>query len=133
MTREYIFQSLITSLEYIALNNIIGNNYKPYFDIPKNENNFFDIIIRNATVTLENKKQHLDIVILYEERLVGGSIDFIPIVDKISDLSNYYGHKEINANNDKVLSHNSSELKVGCENNFILINNIEYSLKLKKS
>lgn len=133
MTREYIFQSLITSLEYIALNNIIGNNYKPYFDIPKNENNFFDIIIRNATVSLENKKQHLDIGILYEERLVGDSIDFIPIVDKISDLSNYYGHKEINANNDKVLSHNSSELKVGCENNFVLINNIEYSLKLKKS
>lgn len=130
-TREYIFQSLLTALQYIALNKIKGNNYKPYFDIPKNESNFFDIIIRNAVVSLENKEQYLDIGILYEERLVGNSIEFIPIIDKITDLSKYHGHKEINANKNEVLSSDRCELKVGYENDFVLINNVKYSLILE--
>lgn len=130
-TREYIFQSLLTALQCIVLNTIKGNNYKPYFDIPKNENNFFDIIIRNAVVSLENKEQYLDIGILYEERLVGNSIEFIPIIDKITDLSKYHGHKEINANKNEVLSSDRCELKVGYENDFVLINNVKYPLNLK--
>ena len=130
-TREYIFQSLLTALQYIALNTIKGNNYKPYFDIPKNESNFFDIIIRNAVVSLENKEQYIDIGILYEERLVGNSIEFIPIIDKITDLSKYHGHKEINANKNEVLSSDRCELKVGYENDFVLINNVKYSLILE--
>lgn len=130
-TREYIFQSLLTALQCIVLNTIKGNNYKPYFDIPKNENNFFDIIIRNAVVSLENKEQYLDIGILYEERLVGNSIEFIPIIDKITDLSKYHGHKEINANKNEVLSLDRCELKVGYENDFVLINNVKYPLNLE--
>ncbi len=130
-TREYMFQSLLTALQYIALNTIKGNNYKPYFDIPKNENNFFDIIIRNAVNSLENKEQYIDIGILYEERLVGNSIEFIPIIDKITDLSKYHGHKEINANKNEVLSSDGCELKVGYENDFVLINNVKYPLNLE--
>lgn len=130
-TREYIFQSLLTALQCIVLNTIKGNNYKPYFDIPKNESNFFDVIIRNAVVSLENKEQYLDIGILYEERLVGNSIEFIPIIDKITDLSKYHGHKEINANKNEVLSSDRCELKVGYENDFVLINNVKYPLNLK--
>ena len=130
-TREYIFQSLLTALQYIALNTIKGNNYRTYFNIPKNESNFFDIIIRNAVVSLENKEQYLDIGILYEERLVENSIEFIPIIDKITDLSKYHGHKEINANKNEVLSSDRCELKVGYENDFVLINNVKYSLILE--
>jgi len=132
-TTEYVFQSLVTSLEYIALNSINGNNYKSYFDIPKNEKTFFDIIIRNANISIDEKEQLLDIGILYEERLIDETIEFIPIIDKISNLNKYYGHKEIDAKNKKVLSLNSAELKVGYENDFVLINNEKYSLTLKKS
>lgn len=132
-SRELVFQSLVSALEYVALNNVKGSNYKPYFDIPKNENNFFDIIIRNAMVNLENRKQLLDIGILYEEKLVEDSIEFIPVIDKISNLNKYYGHKEINANNNRVLTSNSNELKVGYENDFVLVNNVKYSIKLKIS
>ena len=131
--REYIFQSLVTALKYLAVNEIKGENYKPYFDIPKNEKYFYDIIIRNATVIIDDEKQHLDIGILYSERLKGKSIEFIPVIDKISNLEAYYGHKEINADNKRVLSFDSSELKVGYENDFVLINNIKFSLKIKNS
>ncbi len=132
-TREYIYQSLVTSLEYIASNIINGNNYNSYFNIPKNEKYFLDIIIRNAKVNLDDKEQLLDIGILFEERLIGDTIKFIPIIDKISSLNNYYGHKEIYANNEKVTSLNSEGLKVGYENDFVLINNVKYSLSLKTS
>ncbi|RLD29365.1 MAG: peptidase M14 [Bacteroidetes bacterium] len=129
-SRAYIFQSLIASLHYISLNEITGNNHSSYFKIPKNEKTFFDIIIRNATVMHKSKEQLFDIGILYEERLVKNSIEFIPIINRISNLSEYYGHKDINANNSRVLLPNLSELKVGCEIDFVLINNIKCSLKL---
>ena len=132
-TREYMFQSLFTALHYIAVNNINGNHYKSYFDIPKNEKYFFDIIIRNAVVKVENKEQQSDIGILYSEKLIGNVIEFIPTVNKISSLNKYFGHKEINANYKKVLSSDSCELKIGYENDFVLINNKEFSLKLKNT
>jgi Zinc carboxypeptidase len=129
-TRELMFQSIFTALHYIAITNIEGNNYESYFNIPKNEKAFFDIIIRNASVSLENKKQLLDIGILFEERLLENKIEFAPVINKISDLSEHYGHKEINAKKSRVLLPNLSELKVGFENDFVLINNIKYSLKV---
>ena len=130
-TREYIFQSLLTALMYIATHKIEGNNYKTYLEIPKNEKRFFDVLIRNAQIIYEDKEQYLDIGILYEERLIGDSIEFIPIIDKITDLSKYHGHKEINANKNEVLSSDRCELKVGYENDFVLINNVKYSLNIE--
>jgi Zinc carboxypeptidase len=129
-TREYIYQSLVTSLQYIALNSINGDKHSCYFKIPKNENYFFDIIIRNARVSIKNKEQLFDIGILYKERLIKGSIEFIPIINKISDLRKNYGHQEFDANNARVLLPNLSELKVGCEIDFVLINNRKFSLNL---
>jgi zinc carboxypeptidase len=129
-TREYIYQSLVTSLQYIALNSINGDKHSCYFKIPKNEKYFFDIIIRNARVSIKNKEQLFDIGILYEERLIKGSVKFIPIINKISDLRKNYGHQEIDANSARVLLPNLSELKVGCEIDFVLINNRKFSLNL---
>ena len=129
-TREFIFQSLIVSLRYIAINSINGDKHRRYYKIPKNGNYFFDIIIRNATVSIKNKEQILDIGILYEERLINDSIEFIPIINKISDLSKYFGHKEIDAKNARVLLPNLSELKAGYEIDFVLINNAKFSLIL---
>jgi hypothetical protein len=131
-TRAYVFQSLVTALHYIAVNTVNGANYKTYFDISKNEKLFFDIIIRNAIIINEGKEQRQDIGILYKEQLNGEEIEFIPIIEKIANLNKYYGHKEINANNNRVLAANLDELKVGYEIDCVLINNRELSLKLKK-
>lgn len=130
-TREYIFQSLLTALKYIAENSTSGNNYEPYFDIPKNEKCFYDVIIRNAKVKIKRGIKVVDIGFLYQERLKGDSIEFVPKIENISNLSEYYGHKEINANKNRVLSVNSNELKMGHENDFVLINNSKISLIIK--
>jgi hypothetical protein len=125
-TRALIFNSLLTSFNYITNNNVEGEGYESYFDIPANEKLFFDIIIRNADVNGEI----LDIAIQYEERLKENSIIFVPKIQKISKLENFYAHREINANNSKVLDAKNGALKVESENDFVLINNQKTSLYL---
>ncbi len=126
-TRRYIFQCLLTALHYISNTVITGNSYKPYFDIPKNEKLFYDIIIRNANI---NSKIQ-DIAILYQERLVYNKIKFIPIIEKVSDLREFYGHREINANNDEVIVDGLKSISEGLEIDFVSINNENTSLILK--
>ena len=122
LVRSYVFQSLLVAIQYIASVDVEGTAYKPYFDIPMNEKLFYDIIIRNSETN--------DIGILYEERLIDGGITFVPKIEKISDLSAFYAHKELNANGYKVLAENGKALVEGSENDIVFINNKKFSLKL---
>lgn len=118
-TREYIYISLLESLDYIAKTSIDGSLYKPYFDIPENEKCFFDVIIRHAKVGDRVE----DIAFMFQEKLIDGKIEFIPKVEKIEKLDGFYGHKEFNANQLNVLGGDGNELKVNNENDFVIINN----------
>ncbi|WP_298896199.1 M14 family zinc carboxypeptidase [uncultured Psychroserpens sp.] len=120
-TREFIFQSLLVSLSYIASNVVDGHKYVAYVDIPKNEKLFYDIIIRNAN--------GLDIAVQFHERLVGGEVKFIPKIEKISDLSDFNAHKELNANGYQVFGENNTTISEGNENDFVVINNEKFLLK----
>ena len=125
ITRAYIFQSLLIAVFYISEHNITGYNYNAYLKIPENQKLFYDIIIRNSS--------NGDIGIQYQERLVDDSIHFVPKIEKISDLSPFFGHNEINASGYEVLTANGEAVEEGNENDFVWINNEKYSLKLKKN
>ncbi len=125
VVREFVFQSLMVAIEYISSHSISGQSHEPYFDIPQNQKLFYDIIIRNAKVKNESK----DIAIQYEERLWNKKIDFVPIVDKISDLKDFFGHKEFNANGCNVCTQEGRDIYEGYENVFVLINNEKLSVK----
>lgn len=129
VTRSYIFQSLLNALDYIATNNITGEAYKPYFEIPNNEKLFYDIIIRNASVNSQN----LDIGFLFQEKLINDKIEFVPIIEKMSNLSNYYGHKEINAEGNEVYGEDFKTLEEGFEIDLVAIKSQKISLKLINS
>ncbi len=118
-TREYIYMSLLESLDYIANKAIDGKLYKSYFDIPENEKRFFDVIIRNAK--LEGELQ--DIGIMYQETLMHNKIEFIPKIEKIDKLSTSFGHKIIEANGFEVLDENANAVQLGYENDFVIMNN----------
>jgi len=90
-TRELIFYALVTSVNYIAKNNIIGDKYQEYFKIPENGKYFYDIIIRDVILNQKN----VDISIQYEEELSENSIKFVPKIAKIGDLQGFYGHREV--------------------------------------
>lgn len=126
-TREYIYIAILTSLDYIALNKIQGENYSPYFTIPENGKCFLDIIIRHAKMDLGYK----DIGIQYQERLIDGVVAFIPKVVNIEDLSMYYAHKEFNANGFEVLGEDGNSVKVDSEIGFVLLNNKKIPLLLE--
>lgn len=121
-TREFIFQSLLVSLDDIATNKFEDRSFNEYLDIPKNEKLFYDVIIRNT-----NNK---DIAIQFQERLIDDSVEFIPIVEKISDLKTFYAHKEIDAKGHEVLDENNLVLIEGSEIVFVIINNEKFSLKV---
>ncbi|WP_323788988.1 M14 metallopeptidase family protein [Psychroserpens sp.] len=123
ITREYIFQSLFIALHYISDHTISGNNHKTYFKIPENQKLFYDIIIRNTS----NK----DIGIQFHEELIENSIHFAPKIEKISDLSSFFAHKEIDARGQEVFAANNEPIAEGSENDFVWINNEKYSLKMK--
>ena len=122
ITRTYIFQSLIIALRTIASHALSDIDFKTYFKIPKNEKLFYDIVIRNA--------MHHDIAIQYQETLIDNKICFIPKVEAIEDLKHCFGHKEYDAKGFQVLSPDKSELNVGNEIDFVIINNEIFSLIL---
>lgn len=127
-TRAYIYISLLESLDYISKNNVDGNGYKSYFEIPENDKCFYDIIIRNAKI--ENGKI-TDIGILYQERLKNNIVVFVPKVEKVENLSSFYGHKEFDAKGLEVYDDCNQLIQVGSENVFVMLNNEEISLLLK--
>ncbi len=128
-TREYIYVSLLESLDYISKNSIDGSDYKSYSEIPENDKCFYDIIIRNAKNGEEG--EIVDIGILYQEKLIDKVIEFIPKIEKIEKLDTYFGHKEFDANGLEVFDEYNSFVKVGSENVFVILNNEKITLLVK--
>lgn len=126
VVREFIFQSLLVALAHIATQTVTGEKYLPYFDMPQNHKLFYDVILRKALVN----ENICDIAIRYRETLVNNRIEFKPIIEKISDLDGFYGHKEVNVNSALVSTSNGQLLFEGYENDFVLINNEIFALKL---
>ncbi|WMI65148.1 M14 family zinc carboxypeptidase [Aestuariibaculum sp. YM273] len=119
-TRKLIYISYLTSFDYIVNNNVLGDNYEGYLNIPENEKLFLDVIIRDASVG--------DIGIMFQERLVNNEVVFVPKVDKIEDLKGFYAHKTIQANGLEVLNEQGNAVNLGDENVFVIINNEKISL-----
>ena len=90
-TREFVVASIISSLRSIALDTYLKFEVEDYFAIPENDKKFNDILIKNVKIYGRTK----DISIQYLEKLEGDKVKFIPIIEKIEDEINKYGHKEI--------------------------------------
>lgn len=123
-TRELIYIAYITALKHIMSSEVTGDGHESYFDIPENAKCFFDVIIRNAS----SEGKILDIAFQFEERLIDGAINFIPIVQKMEDLAGFYGHKEWDANGGEVLTPDGSPMQCFNENVFVIMNNEKISL-----
>lgn len=129
--REYVrylmFVAILKGLHVVASDNDV-NVYKTYFEIPENDKKFYDVIIRNAKLTNE-AIDLVDIAIQYKEELVNREVVFKPIVEEISKLDDFYGHKEIDARGLLVRNGNDLEIEVTNENDFVLVNNEKIALK----
>lgn len=129
ITRDFIYLSLIVALNTISKKTLTGVGYEDYLKIPQNGKCFLDLIIRNA---LHDDKL-VDIGVQYQERLINNRIQFVPKIEKLERLAGFFGHKEFDAKSVQVLNSNQLLLKIGSENDFLLINNEKYSLLLTET
>ncbi len=89
-TRKYTFFSLLQGLNYIA-NDTENVDYKAYFTIPNNKKNYLDVIFKGISF----KNEMVDVGVLFEERLKGDKILFLPKINEIENLNNYNANKII--------------------------------------
>lgn len=127
VVRRFMYLAIIKGLDCIS-KGVKAENYDAYFNIPENKKMFYDIVIRNAKLsTLTDEAT--DIAIQYKEVLYENEIKFVPVVEAITNLHAYYGHKEIDANFKMVKNSDNSVIKVANEIVFVVINNQKTSLK----
>ena len=96
--REFTFYALIKGIEILATNQLNNFNYKSYFEIPQNQKLYFDVIVRNVNIN----DKIISLGILYEEQLESEHIKFVPKISEVGDLTNFFGHIEIDANKDLI-------------------------------
>lgn len=125
-TRKLIYIGLMKALESISTKNYLSASLGEYTEIPENKKLFFDVIVRNVRVA----GLVCDVGIQYEEQLKNKEIIFVPFIEKIGDLSLFYGHKELEGNNE-ILTINSAEfVEKGAEIKILTVGNENISLKL---
>jgi hypothetical protein len=107
-TRKHVFKALIAAFEAISLNDFNGSSYQEYFSLPENQKLFFDVIIRNVE---DGANNIIDVAIQYEEILESGTVVFAPKVIRVGDLSEFFGHKEIEGDNNPILINKTNDIK----------------------
>jgi len=95
-TRKYIFLAYWSLLLHVSGLEQSKNNYKDYFKIPENSNNFRDIILRK--VLIENKTKPVDIAVQFQEVLQNNKIIFKATIDEIDDLQHLQAYREYTIN-----------------------------------
>ena len=126
--RKYIFISMIVALNEIVYNEHLGKNYESYLKILENKKLFYDIIIRDAKIIVDQKESILDIAVQFDEVLNEGKVHFEPKIKNFGDLSQYYGHKVISANKEATQLADNVRLEVGNSIDFVMIKNKLFSL-----
>ena len=92
-TRELIFWSLLGALETLATDRLADFAADDYFLIPENNKRFFDILIKNTHHVHPKYNKGSDLGILFQEKLVGNTIEFIPKIEVLGKDGIHYGHK----------------------------------------
>ncbi|MFT5103053.1 MAG: hypothetical protein ACI86C_000704 [Candidatus Latescibacterota bacterium] len=116
-TRAYIFYSFL-ELFGITKTGSSEVTVDDYYKIPENTTNFKDFILRNVCVN--GALDPCDIAVQYEEVLEDEAISFVPKIDFIGDLSNYFGHKEKDGNGLIVLVNSQVNVEIGVKVSKIL-------------
>lgn len=91
LVRKYNFYALVFGLKFLAETNDYSN-YLPYFDIPNNGKQNFDLIIRNFP---SDDSNNIDIAFQYEYEVVEGVLASKLIEHQRGQLEQFNGYKEI--------------------------------------
>jgi hypothetical protein len=109
-TRALIFYAFLELFHFWDEEGI-SNDFNHYFNIPQNQMNYHDVILRRVLVKGYDK--FVDIAIQYSEELVKGKVHFKAIIDKIGNCDLKYGHREIDLDGDSILINSQENIKEG--------------------
>lgn len=98
VTRKANFIAILKAFE-LVLYGVETNRVDDYNSIPNNGKRFFDLIIRNATIKLNNSYSVVDLGIMYNEKPNEDYSEMVKQakIENIGDLSKFIGLKEIDA------------------------------------
>jgi Zinc carboxypeptidase len=122
--RQMNYIAILSGLQMIASGEVLKEKRADYTKIPQNEKYHFDLIIRNATVTENNKTFKADIAINHNEVVNKNATAFTyrSAVEDYGDLSVFYGIEEFDAQGAYITDANgkAKALKMNGEANFML-------------
>ena len=98
ISREFNFYALLKGMYFIATSKDY-KNYKPYFDIPNNDNKFFDCIYKNIQVTDKYGAKSLDIGVQIKFKVVDNKLIQYQCIENSGDLSAYHSYNIIESEN----------------------------------
>ena len=101
------------SLETL-LNSIISQEYKKfsvedYLQIPENEKNFVDLIIRNFSTKNTDFNDKNEIPVVFKEIIVNNQLVLTPAIDFVSAPNYKYAHLVLNLNRQTINNENDME------------------------
>lgn len=97
ITRFYVYQALCTALEGIASKAHQNKPLSEYRRLPENTTSFVDILVRNAEFILPDLPAGSQMGLQFEEVLREGKIIFRPKLREKGDLSEFWGHRVLDA------------------------------------
>jgi hypothetical protein len=103
-TRKFIFFALFSGFHAIYENDIAVNKNTEYFNIPQNKIIFYDIIFKKVKINYENKEKITNFALQYGEELFEKSVIFRAFIREIGNLDGFYGHEEIDCNQEEYTS-----------------------------
>ena len=98
ISRKFNFYALLQGLYFIATTNEFSN-FKPYFNIPNNDEMFLDVIYRNIKIVDDNVTRIVDVGIQRKYKVVDNELISYDHIEKIGNLSKYCTYNYINAEN----------------------------------
>lgn len=123
-TREYIFYGF---LSLFGITEKIENdiNFEDYFSILENQKNFKDFILRN--IKFGENEETTSISLQYSEILIDNHVEFVPAIENIGKLNEFYGHIEKDGKNATILVDSHDLFNIGDEIS-IIVNKDDHSL-----
>jgi hypothetical protein len=125
-TRKYVFIALVSSFEILYENDLVANKYDKYLSIPQNKVAFYDFLYKNIKINYDGIEIITNFAAQYEEELIKDVLCFNAYIVHISDLDNYFGHFEFDAQGALYQDNHGNFPKLNQKADFYLDNNIEF-------
>lgn len=125
-TRKYVFGALVSSFEILSENDIVTNEFDKYLSIPQNKVVFYDFLYKKVRINYDGNEIITNFAAQYKEELIENQVCFNAYIVHISNLDNYFGHFEYNANGALYQDEQSGFPRLNQKADFYLDNNVRF-------